>query len=114
MTDYRNKCLREKDEICEICGSDENILVHHLDGDRSNNAIENLVPVCDGCHRQIHNKNPEVAEYVRKLGFEPREREHTSIEVTDEVWERLNLRKTRPGMTFNDVLRNLLDESAER
>jgi hypothetical protein len=30
-----------------------NIEIHHIDGDRSNNAIDNLVPVCFDCHGEL-------------------------------------------------------------
>ncbi len=53
--DYREKCLEEKSEECVLCGSSENIEVHHIDGDRSNDDIENLIPLCQSHHAQIHN-----------------------------------------------------------
>jgi 5-methylcytosine-specific restriction endonuclease McrA len=28
--------------------------VHHLDGDPSNNAADNLIPLCAGCHLRVH------------------------------------------------------------
>lgn len=55
MTDYRNKCLSVYDEACLICDDDSNVSVHHINGDRSNNNILNLMPVCPSCHRKIHS-----------------------------------------------------------
>lgn len=54
MTGYREVCLQTKGEICTHCGSDENIVVHHKDGDRQNNHIDNLVPLCESCHKSVH------------------------------------------------------------
>lgn len=41
-------------EKCERCGSTEHLLVHHRDGNRRNNAPENLEGLCKRCH-QIHH-----------------------------------------------------------
>lgn len=57
QTDYREKCLREKPAVCHNreCGSTDNIQVHHIDGDRTNNSLSNLIPLCERCHRKIHS-----------------------------------------------------------
>ena len=108
--EYRERCLEAKGESCDICGATDDIVVHHKDGKRENNDLENLVPLCDEHHRKVHSRHPEVAELVRKLGYEPSGGERTSIEVTDETWTKLKNRKTKPGMTFDDVLRALLED----
>lgn len=67
---YREKCIREKGEVCEICDTtpeQQEIVVHHLDGDRSNNNLDNLVPVCRSCHGKIHHANDDVEEYHQQL-----------------------------------------------
>lgn len=49
-----------KVEKCEKCGYNEvpNILgVHHIDKNRNNNSIENLMVVCPNCHSLIHHKH---------------------------------------------------------
>ena len=33
-THYRAKCLKEKDEKCVECGAEDEIEVHHVDGNR--------------------------------------------------------------------------------
>jgi len=52
---YREKCLQEKGEKCSECGATEDIEVHHIDGDRWNNRLENLIPLCHDCHQAVHN-----------------------------------------------------------
>ena len=54
MSEYRELRLSEKGKKCIICGEGENIDVHHIDGDRTNNQIRNLIPVCRYCHLGIH------------------------------------------------------------
>lgn len=53
---YRNRKLKESEAKCEECGFD-NILaleVHHKDGDRKNNHIDNLELLCCNCHTIKH------------------------------------------------------------
>ena len=46
---------------CENCGLEEwlgqsiALEVHHIDGDRSNNSLENLQILCPNCHAQTEN-----------------------------------------------------------
>lgn len=48
--------IKEKGHKCEICGNTEwlgspiTLEVHHIDGDRTNNSIENLQLLCPNCH----------------------------------------------------------------
>lgn len=49
---------------CEICNSTENLCIHHLDKNHSNNAPENLVRLCRKCHAKVHGleKNFRVTD----------------------------------------------------
>ena len=40
---------------CVITGSDEKLAVHHIDGNRSNNNLDNLVTLSKVVHQVIHN-----------------------------------------------------------
>ncbi|MDE1970990.1 MAG: HNH endonuclease [Patescibacteria group bacterium] len=53
---YRKRAWRHFTKKCQDCGNeDERILViHHIDGDRKNGKIENLIPVCHNCHCLRH------------------------------------------------------------
>ena len=59
---YRQYCLSLYGHKCYICETKENIVVHHIDGDRSNNTIANLIPVCESCHRYIHSPKKQSGE----------------------------------------------------
>lgn len=52
---YRDKCLDAYGEVCIICSSEQNVEVHHIDGDDMNHSILNLMPVCSKCHSDIHH-----------------------------------------------------------
>lgn len=64
---YREKCLAAKGKTCIECGTDRQIVVHHVDGDRSNNDLDNLIPVCDSCHKKIHWGNGDYEEWHERL-----------------------------------------------
>lgn len=49
---YRENAWKTYEKKCYDCGiTDQRILViHHIDGNRKNGKIENLIPVCHNCH----------------------------------------------------------------
>lgn len=59
----RNYLIDKASGKCERCGWNEvnpyigrSLLeIHHLDGDRSNNTLENLVVLCPNCHSLTEN-----------------------------------------------------------
>jgi len=59
----KEKLFREglKENKCEICGCSEwlgkpiNCQLHHIDGDETNNTLENLQILCPNCHSQTDN-----------------------------------------------------------
>lgn len=70
---YRRECLEQKGAQCLLCPEDdpttgwENIVVHHVDGDRSNNDLDNLIPVCYSCHSKIHHGTPGYEDWHEML-----------------------------------------------
>ena len=53
---YRDIAFRTYEHKCACCGWDEDIRileVHHIDSNRENNNVENLVILCAICHRKI-------------------------------------------------------------
>jgi hypothetical protein len=56
---YRKILRRQKiQEICTKCGYDNKLvlIVHHIDHNRNNNEIKNLMWLCRNCHYLIHNR----------------------------------------------------------
>ena len=39
---------------CEVCGN-KAVDIHHIDINRNNNNIENLIALCRRCHQDAHN-----------------------------------------------------------
>jgi 5-methylcytosine-specific restriction endonuclease McrA len=62
---------------CVICDSHEHLEVHHIDGQRTNNAIENLATLCRSCHYRIESKDrktrdTEVRYFPKRVPYETR------------------------------------------
>ena len=53
---YKNLLKNDRDSKCYLCKlRDERILaVHHIDHDRHNNKLSNLIWLCYNCHRLVH------------------------------------------------------------
>lgn len=67
---YRERLLRTKIvQICRFCKlRDIRILaVHHLDRNRQNNKLENLVWLCHNCHYLIHHDKQEDKKFTETL-----------------------------------------------
>lgn len=55
---YRHEAFNEYEHKCYFCGFDEDddiLEVHHIDKNRDNNDIKNLMIICPNCHTKIHN-----------------------------------------------------------
>lgn len=61
---YKNRKIAfDRDEMmCQCCGCKEDglhtnsLLVHHIDTDRGNNSLSNLITMCQQCHLSLHQK----------------------------------------------------------
>jgi len=45
-----------KNILCEKCGSEKNIHIHHIDKNRDNNKLDNLMALCCSCYNLLHKK----------------------------------------------------------
>lgn len=41
-------------KVCEACVSDKNVIRHHVDHNRYNNTVDNIVYLCRCCHAKHH------------------------------------------------------------
>lgn len=60
-----NNLILKKDS-CEICGSVENLDIHHKDGNWRNNNLDNLQCLCRSCHIKTE-RNKQIEYRIRKL-----------------------------------------------
>lgn len=67
---YRELMGRQDDKpACTLCKvNDVRVLaVHHIDGDRSNNVIENLAWLCHNCHHLVHHHPDEQEKFMAAI-----------------------------------------------
>lgn len=57
---------KTKKDKCELCGSNLYLCVHHKDGDRNNNSLDNLITVCKKCHQTYHVIRDEFGKFTRR------------------------------------------------
>lgn len=49
--------LRQANHRCQFLDCENSAKqAHHIDGDETNHALDNLLAVCCGCHRRLHYK----------------------------------------------------------
>ena len=69
--EYRKKLIKygKSGNSCLLCNENNfKILVaHHIDKDRSNNSIHNLVWLCHNCHFLVHHYREEEKQLARIL-----------------------------------------------
>lgn len=69
------KAVKGRDNYkCRVCGNRKTRMeVHHMDGDRHNNAMENLILLCYECHHKIHdgcdNSDPVILAFRSQLHY---------------------------------------------
>ena len=70
--EYRAKALRNYINECAICGWNEDVdvlEVHHIDENRANNELDNLIVLCPICHRKLTTGKYELinrTEIIKK------------------------------------------------
>ena len=99
-TDLKLKIIKEGLKVyrCEKCGAthwnDEQIVLqlHHINGDSSDNRLENLMLLCPNCHSQTENycgsrnQRYETKYYCKGCG---KEMEPTRTQFCDECYEKI-------------------------
>lgn len=60
-------------ERCVLCGFDKFVALHHLDQDKSNNTLNNLIGLCPNHHQMLHTLKyrEEIFQALREKGFNP-------------------------------------------
>jgi hypothetical protein len=87
---YREKAISAKGDYCHICGDPGGVQVHHIDEDKSNNALDNLVPVCPPCHGKIHSDQSPV-------DWPPQDHRRVEITLDQFTQHRLEALTTHPS-----------------
>lgn len=105
----RNEVLERDDHRCQDCGEDDVTLlgIHHIDENRENNSLQNLVTLCEGCHGDRHG----VSRISHNGGAGTSQTPSTHIRVSTTNHNRI-LNRGKEDESINDVVGRLLDETA--
>lgn len=119
---YREKCLAQKINACNVCGHGEDLLVHHINGDDTDDRLENLVPLCRSCHAKVHmatDPGGAIGEFqqalpessIRDTGrIRPDEVAFVGAKVAERRREALKEVAEREDRTVSDILREAIDD----
>ena len=67
--------VRDRDDgMCVICDSTENLEVHHINGIRRDNHLDNLVTLCRKCHVRVETQDKKNRKQEKRFGGGPRKR----------------------------------------
>lgn len=63
---YITLAFRNYKHKCVMCGLEEEccLQVHHIDCDRYNSSVENLIILCANCHSRIHRGGYKITEEI--------------------------------------------------
>jgi len=63
----RQRVLERDNFECQLCASDEQIVIHHIDGTtnrksqkNANNDLSNLITLCRKCHLRVHRQGEDI------------------------------------------------------
>lgn len=68
---YRTTCFEKHEKKCVVCGEDKIVAVHHMNENKKDNSLLNLVPLCPTHHQYIHSRYkdevlPIIEEYLSR------------------------------------------------
>lgn len=112
MPEYRQVAFEHHGRECDDCGATHGIEVHHIDGDRTNNNPENLLPLCRHCHSQLHRSGLNGLEDEL---LPPEERPHidqgkTTFQISEpcrkwQAWKNTVPRSKSLEQRINELIR---------
>ena len=93
---------------CSICGSKEDLVLHHKDFNHQNNELENMQLLCKSCHIKIHGGS--FKNNVEK-SIEPRKLKVLAVKVEAEIHDAFIQKAMQQDMTRSELLKKLIVES---
>jgi len=58
--------VKIRDGKCKLCGLKEKLSVHHIDYDKKNNSLENLITLCSTCNSKVNGRRQNWIEYFSR------------------------------------------------
>lgn len=65
---YGRVAFRTYIHKCAVCGLDEEccLEVHHIDENRKNSSVDNLIILCANCHARVHRGGLKITDNILK------------------------------------------------
>lgn len=57
---YREFIIANAKHRCSVCGKEEDLQIHHKDGNPANNRQDNLEVQCYSCHKKAHKAKRKI------------------------------------------------------
>lgn len=92
----RIKALESKNYKCEYCGNFAEI-THHINGNKADHSIENLLVLCKKCHCKLHRGEKKESKYRRIYGMSLQEISNKTNLSTLTIWNFFN-NKVKPNI----------------
>lgn len=113
--DLRNRLVKKglKENKCEICGYDQNLELHHINGNHYDNRLENLQILCPNCHAKTYNykgRNSNRKEEPANLYKKSREEHYCTCKNCNKIFYSDRIDRTRKFCSrecYNDYLNKL-------
>ena len=68
--DIRHKVFQEYGYRCDQCGSSKNLHIHHITYEHlGEEKISDLVPLCEDCHKRLHNPFDSIDYLMLAEGY---------------------------------------------
>jgi hypothetical protein len=64
---YRRIAIENQGDMCVVCGYDKVTQVHHIDKNRDNNDISNLVVLCPNHHAEVHRGLLDIKNVISQI-----------------------------------------------
>ena len=63
----KKEVFTRDNNLCQICKRNIKILIHHIDGKKRNNRLDNLIVLCNQCHTSIHGMKRHHGVHILSL-----------------------------------------------
>lgn len=70
--EIKQTVLKRDNHLCQLCETDQKVGVHHIDYNRSNNSLTNLITLCDKCNNFVNgnrNRNHWIKYFSDKINL---------------------------------------------
>lgn len=113
---YRANRVKKLAKFCENCGSRENLLIGHRDGNESNGAPYNLGTFCKSCNGIQAHEDKRAGRGVRTRQYNPPENVTAKLKKLDKLASRAALRgDTKAFQRYKRQILKLLEtETSEK